>query len=87
MVPSGISWRIAFRFHNPPAEPSFRQIVNNDLADEKSRKLQRVAGKLLPGNAAQFDGMAIHGLQRTCVGRLVVKKPRQLRVVDHDRGV
>jgi len=87
MVPCGISWRIAFRFHNPSAEPPLRQIANHDLSDEKSRKRQRVARKLFPGNAAQFDGKAVHGLQRICVGRLVVKKPRQFRVVDHHRGV
>ena len=38
MVSRGIAWGIAFRFYDAPTQPAFRQIVDNDFADQKSRE-------------------------------------------------
>jgi hypothetical protein len=84
---SRIAGRIAFRFHDPTAKPSLRQIVNHDFADQKTRELQSVAGQFFSSEAAKFEMRAFHGLLRAYIRRLVVKKPREFRVINHDRGI
>jgi hypothetical protein len=38
MVSSGVARRITLRFHDPPAQPAFRQIMYNDHAYQKPRE-------------------------------------------------
>jgi hypothetical protein len=87
MMPRGITWRIAFRFDDPAAKPSLGQIVDHDLADQKPGELQGVAGKFRSSEAAKFEMCAFHGLLRAYIRRLVVKKPREFRMVDHHGGI
>jgi hypothetical protein len=87
MMSRGIARRIAFRFDDPSAEPPLRQIMDDDLADQKSGQFQRVAGKFFSSEAAKFEVRACHGLRRTNIGRLVVIQPREFRMVDHDSGI
>ena len=82
-----IARRIALRFHDSPAEPPLRQFADDDLADEKPRKFQRVAGQFFSSEAANLERRAFHGLRRAYVGRFVVKKPRQLCVINDHGGV
>jgi len=61
MMPRGIARRICFRFHDSSAEPSLRQIMDNDLADQKPRQFQRATGKLFSSEAAKFETRGFHG--------------------------
>src|SRR5208282_306538 len=74
MMASGIARRIAFGFHDPSTEAPFRQIMDNDLADDKSGQLQRIGRKLFTSEAAKFERRPSHGLRRTKIGRFVVKQ-------------
>jgi len=61
--------------------------MNDDFADQKPRELQSVAGKFFSSEAAKFEMRAFHGLRRAYIRRLVIKKPREFRVINHDRGI
>ena len=87
MVSRGIAGRVAFRFHDSATEPALRQIVHHDLPNQKARQFQRVTGKLFSTQPSNFERRVFHGLQRAYVRRLVVKEPREFRMVDHDGGV
>jgi hypothetical protein len=73
MMACRIARWIALRFHNPAAEPSFGQFMDNNLADEKPRQLQRVAGKLFSGQAANFEGRTLHGYDELTSGGSLLK--------------
>lgn len=73
VMPRGITRRITLRFDDSPAQPALLQFVHDDLPDQKSRKFQRVAGKLLVRDSADFKKRAFHGLRSNCIRRLVVE--------------
>ena len=86
-MPCGIARRIAFRLHDPPTHPPFGQIADHDLANQKPRELQSVAGKFFSSEAAKFEVREFHGLLRAYIRRLIVKQPREFRMINHDRGI
>ena len=73
MVSCGIAWRIAFRFHNSPANPPIRQFANHDLSDQKPRKFQCVARKFFSRYPAEFEGRAFHGYGELTSGGSLLK--------------
>lgn len=73
MMPCGIARRITFRFHDTAAEAPLGQLVDNNLADEKPRQLQRVAGELFSSEAAKFERRAFHGYDELTSGGSLLK--------------
>jgi hypothetical protein len=73
MMAGRIARRIAFRLYDAAAEPPLGQVVDNNLADEKSRQLQRVEGKFLSSEATKFEWRAFHGYDELTSGGSLLK--------------
>lgn len=69
----GIARWIGLRLYDPAAEAPLRKLVDNNLADEKPRQLQRVTGKLFSSEAANFEARTLHGYDKLTSGGSLLK--------------